>query len=551
LTGSIPPQLGQLSNLYSLGLSRNKFTGQIPPAFGNLSKLQLLNVSENQLSGNLLSEIGNLSELYSLAVSDNILIGPLHSDLMKLQKLTEFDFYKTYLCIPDDDAIEGWLASISNLSSNDLSCTDQRTPTRIATYTTSNTEALPGVLARVDDDPSIDDADLDNAHDFAVQTRNYYQSTHSRNSFDDNGAVIVSSVHFGKNYLNAAWTGQQMIYGDGFSTLDVVAHELTHAVTQQSANLEYHWQSGALNESFSDIFAALVDRDEWLIGDDLPDSVLGGRNAMRDMAEPERLGDPGHTNDWLATCTDNEGVHTNSSIFNKAFYLIATSNNMDMHKAELVFYRALTIYLGPTSNFADAREMVLLSAKELYGDNSAEVAAIAAGFDSVGLIEDWTPPTNSCACGATVALAGTTEGESSLATIRSLRDFVFTQDPGQRWSAIYYEHQLEIASILLMNPDIRNQATDVLIDFDPVFHSLLGEQSATPVTLTPELIASAEEALMELVAHSSSSLQEDILREWEKIDSNRFIGWEVNKIWQQLEQAEGGYNLLLPQINHR
>lgn len=106
-----------------------------------------------------------------------------------------------------------------------------------------------------------------------------------------------------------------MRYGDGFAAEDIVAHELTHGITQYTANLEYAWEPGAMNESFSDIFGVMVDRDDWLLGEDLPESVLGSKNALRDLADPSRLGHPDHVDSWKVDCGEDKGVHTNSQHF--------------------------------------------------------------------------------------------------------------------------------------------------------------------------------------------------------------------------------------------
>ena len=130
-------------------------------------------------------------------------------------------------------------------------------------YTSSEGPTLPGTLLRTEGGPPTGDPDSDLAYDYAGVTYDYYLANHGRDSFNGAGAPIVSSVHYcpaGCPYQNAAWTGTQMIYGTGFASGDdVVAHELTHAVTQYSASLYYYMQSGALNESFSDIFGETVD----------------------------------------------------------------------------------------------------------------------------------------------------------------------------------------------------------------------------------------------------------------------------------------------------
>src|SRR5262249_32790833 len=132
-------------------------------------------------------------------------------------------------------------------------------------YTTNGSSALPGTLVRTEGGPATGDTDADLAYEFAGDTYNYYAQQHGRNGFDNQGSTIRSTVHYcpssnNCNYQNAFWNGSQMVYGNGFSAADDVdAHELTHAVTQYSANLFYYMQPGALNESYSDIFGETVD----------------------------------------------------------------------------------------------------------------------------------------------------------------------------------------------------------------------------------------------------------------------------------------------------
>jgi Zn-dependent metalloprotease len=258
------------------------------------------------------------------------------------------------------------------------------------TYDANHGTALPGTLRRTEAAGPVGDADVDSAHAFVGATYDYYAATHGRDSYDGAGATLTSSVHYSTNYQNAFWDGSQMVFGDGFAVKDVTAHELTHAVTERTANLEYRWQSGALNESFSDIFGAMVDRDDWLMGEDLS---IG---AIRDLANPERFGQPGNMSAWVKTCSDNEGVHTNSGIFSKAFVNIATA--IGKGDAERIFYRALTTpgYLQPQSTMEDARAAALQSAADLFGLSSAQEQAVNTGFSAVGLDGSFQPPANSC-----------------------------------------------------------------------------------------------------------------------------------------------------------
>lgn len=255
------------------------------------------------------------------------------------------------------------------------------------TYTANNMYVLPGTLARSEGSPLTTDADVNHAHDFVGATYDYFLATHGRDSYDNAGATLISSVHYGVNYQNAGWNGSQMIYGDGFPVLDVTAHELTHAVTERTSNLEYRYQSGALNESFSDIFGAMVDRNDWLMGEDMP---IG---AIRDLEHPGTYGQPGALSGWVVTCADNQGVHTNSGIPSKAFVNIVTAiGSTGKNDAERIFYRALTVYLHPQSTLEDARAAALQAAEDLFGAASPQVMAVQQGYNAVGLDGTAQPP---------------------------------------------------------------------------------------------------------------------------------------------------------------
>ncbi|NBI31157.1 M4 family metallopeptidase [Chengkuizengella marina] len=244
------------------------------------------------------------------------------------------------------------------------------------------------------------------AHFYAGVVYDYFLNNHNRNSYDNNGSDIISSVHLGNNVENAFWTGVQMVYGDGdgvnshalSASLDVVAHELTHAVTDTTANLEYENQSGALNESFSDVFGILAEVEyegstEWLLGEDI---FINGNDAIRSMEDPTIFGYPDHMDDFRVLPNTREGdwggVHINSSITNKAFYNVAT--NIGFEKSGKIYYRALTSYLTQFSQFDDARNALLQSATDLYGENSTEYNAIADGLAAVGIGDSTTTPTD-------------------------------------------------------------------------------------------------------------------------------------------------------------
>lgn len=250
------------------------------------------------------------------------------------------------------------------------------------------------------------------AHVNAGKAYDYFRTAHNRNSLNGKGGTISSVVNVvdeddGTGLDNAYWTGEFMAYGNGKTllkplagALDVAGHEMTHGVIENSANLVYKGQSGAINESMADVFGVLIDRDDWTLGEEVIKSNRFTQGALRSMSNPNQGGknDYGYQPATMAQYEDlpededNGGVHVNSGIPNYAFYLFATAVNKE--KAEKVYYRALTTYLTRTSKFLDLRLAVVRAATDLYGASSAEVSAARTAFDRVGVLEatQTTPP---------------------------------------------------------------------------------------------------------------------------------------------------------------
>jgi hypothetical protein len=202
---------------------------------------------------------------------------------------------------------------------------------------------------------------------------------------------------------NAYWNGSAMFYGNGdqafifplAKALDVAGHELSHGVIQNTANLEYVGQSGALNESYADVFGAMIDRNDWQIGEDVSNPSIFPTGALRDMLNPHNGGnspsDPGwqpaHMSEFRNLPNtpdgDNGGVHVNSGIPNRAFALLANSIGKD--KAEQIYYKALRDYLVKSSQFIDMRNAAEKAASDIHGASSAEVTAVRTAFDGVGI----------------------------------------------------------------------------------------------------------------------------------------------------------------------
>lgn len=241
------------------------------------------------------------------------------------------------------------------------------------------------------------------AHNNAQMCYAYYSNTHGRNSIDAAGGNIISVINVteddGSGLDNAYWNGSFMAYGNGknvfkplAAALDVGGHEMTHGVVEKTANLEYQGQSGAMNESMADIFGAMIDRDDWKMGEDITKTAYFPSGALRDLSDPHNGASSGQNgyqprtmSEFYTGSSDNGGVHTNSGIPNWAYYKIATSITKD--KAERIYYRALSFYLTKTSQFLDLRFAVIKAATDLYGAGSAEVTAIKAAFDAVQIYD--------------------------------------------------------------------------------------------------------------------------------------------------------------------
>jgi bacillolysin len=241
------------------------------------------------------------------------------------------------------------------------------------------------------------------AHYNASLCFDYWKNTFSRNSINGKGGNIVSLVNVaddnGSGMDNAYWNGEAMFYGNGKTAfgplakaLDVAGHEMTHGVVQNTANLTYQGESGALNESFADVFGAMIDRDDWRMGEDVVKLAVFPSGALRDLSDPHN-GTTMGSNGWqprtvsekFTGTADNGGVHINSGIPNYAFYLFANNANVGKLIAEKVYYQTLTKYLTASSKFVDLRASVIQSVKDLYPNNANVLAAANSAFDAVGI----------------------------------------------------------------------------------------------------------------------------------------------------------------------
>ena len=249
------------------------------------------------------------------------------------------------------------------------------------------------------------DATVNEAYDGLGDTYAYYWDQFQRDSIDDQGMPLHGWVHYGERYDNAFWDGTEMVFGDGdmfdrfTKSLDVIGHELTHGVTEKEAGLQYLNQSGALNESVSDVFGSLVkqyklgqtaEAADWLIGADIVKRGFPGK-ALRSMAAPgtawERDDQPANMKDYVHTQSDNGGVHTNSGIPNKAFHDLAVElGGNAWEKAGRIWYETLRdARLKTDAHFASFARITLGTARRLYGANGVEVAAVQGAWKGVGI----------------------------------------------------------------------------------------------------------------------------------------------------------------------
>ncbi|MFH1183900.1 MAG: M4 family metallopeptidase [Chloroflexota bacterium] len=296
-------------------------------------------------------------------------------------------------------------------------------------YTAEHGTILPGTLVMQEGDPASTDAAVNEAYDGAGWTYDLFWEAYERDSLDAAGLTLDSTVHFQRDYDNAFWDGKQMVYGDGDGelfnrftlALDVIGHELTHGVTQFTSNLNYSGQSGALNESYSDVFGSLVKQwqrgqpaseADWLVGQGLFTSEVNGV-ALRSMKEPGTAYDdpvlgkdpqPAHMRDYVVTLEDNGGVHVNSGIPNHAFFLAAVAmGGHAWERAGRIWYIAGRDRMRTNTNFQGAADLTFEVARALYGEGSAEQQAVQYGWESVGITIGAQPQSQPRPSGCSIA----------------------------------------------------------------------------------------------------------------------------------------------------
>jgi len=259
---------------------------------------------------------------------------------------------------------------------------------------------VPDDPSRAGDDDAVGDDQVDQAYENLGRVYDYYHDTFGWDSYDGEGGPVIGVVNYcegGSSSGVSQWDGERVLFAPGAGdALDTAAHEFTHGVTASTAGLEYQCQSGALNESISDIMAWNLDPEDPTYGEDRngdgPDDPDGG--TIRDYRSPTRFDQPMHVDDYNASDNDRfgdwGGVHTNSGIPNHAYYQLVSRIGRD--KAEQLVWRALTEHLDSDSNFEDFRTAMLDSARELFGEDGPEQQGVDEAFATVGLDGTWEAP---------------------------------------------------------------------------------------------------------------------------------------------------------------
>ncbi len=446
------------------------------------------------------------------------------------------------------------------------------------THTSDDCFDLPGTLVLDENGPVggvVPDTQQQNAHDFAGSVYDYFWNTHGRDSYNQNGSPIVQTVHSGVPLdiislliccifqldccgcleANAAWIPSldQVVYGDGgtlndgrsfnpFSdALDVVAHEITHGVTQYSifdingdpVGLDYTGESGALNESYSDFFAAMVDRDDWFIGEDL---VTAGypAGAMRNMADPTNGGsynpaDPegsakaGHQPDHWDNFVPGGDVHINSGIPNKVAYLIAEGGThphsgvvvrgIGRNATEKILYKTLTEELNQTAAFLDARRGTLDSVAALFpGDQFKHVtvwnAFVACGICNSAIAGDCDPKDYPSSRNWLNVHRILFQRKSDLALLRQFRDEILPKtEQGRVLRTSIYRNSREALEVFLNNPAWMFEARKLIeANKDAILEALRGDEGV--IYNTNEIIS-----FLDKYAKASPPVLENLIME--------------------------------------
>jgi Zn-dependent metalloprotease len=328
----------------------------------------------------------------------------------------------------------------------------------VNTYTANSTYSIPGAFLCNQNDPncSLGDSHAKAAHKYAIGTHNFYATQHGRDSLDNDGMIITSTVHYCSPsycpYSNAFWNGEQIVYGDAYGfplADDVVAHELTHGVTQYESNLFYYYQSGAINESFSDLWGEYYDQTngfgtdsadvKWLISED-----VSGQGTMRSMSSPSAFGDPDKMSsiNYYEGNEDNGGVHFNSGVNNKAAFLMVEGGSFNSRtvsalgwaKTIAIYYEAQTNLLISGSDYSDLYYALQQACSNLIGQKGITAGDCAEVKDAVDAVEMNAQPAPNFNTDATVCGTGLTPVITFADDLESgTTNWTFTNGSHARW----------------------------------------------------------------------------------------------------------------------
>jgi len=337
------------------------------------------------------------------------------------------------------------------------------------------------------------------------KTYEYFFNEHNRNSLDDNGMPLISVAHakLSKDSLNNAfWDGEKMSYGDGdgerygsFTSLDIVAHEMTHGITHFSSQLSKNSVSRALNESFSDIFGEVIeaanneDGPDWITGADIV--VLPGYNGIRNLANPNdgnmvQIQPNTYEGKYWADTNSLESIHINSGVQNYWFYLLAEGgsgvndnggayfiNGIGIEKAARIAYYNLVHYLGPGSDYSDAREGSILAAISLFEEGSTEVEQTIAAWCAVGVGEDCQRSNLTCRQNDSINLlilhkeTNGSNWNTPWDTTRSIK----------QWSGVVLNENECVKSILLSDNKLQGELPEAIGNFSELEQLILSENN--------------------------------------------------------------------------
>jgi Zn-dependent metalloprotease len=416
----------------------------------------------------------------------------------------------------------------------------------------NNDTTLPVLPKRTEGQGPSGIADVDNVYDRMAPFYDYYKSMFGRDSWDDKGAILVAWTRFREKknepFQNAGWdTVGQVAFGEGMVTQDIVGHEFTHAVVQYTADLLYLTESGALNESYADIFGESIEKFatgsmDWLLGEG---SAAG---VIRSMEDPARYGQPANLKDYQTTCFDAGGVHTNSGIPNHAYYLLVQKIGID--KAARIAYRALSHYLGSVSGFTDARNTWIQSAWDLYGKRSTEATEVANAWNAVGVDGKASAPEYHCLCFLKASLA--VEGQAfdpdgpnvdavSAAMLHTYN--LFLNPPSKSiaaFSRIYFRTNDEALDLSQADPQLELRSAHLAQSLEPVMRTAATPDGDT-VMISQALVDEVVSVMQDYIAASRATgtgglaaLLEALLT---KFDPQAVVGMTVNQAQSYLDSV--------------